>query len=68
MTKNVGSIDKWLRVFIGIVLLGVIVTSDSAWRWLGLIGIVPLATALMNWCPLYSLLGINTCPSKKSAA
>lgn len=68
MTKNMGGIDTWLRVFIGIVLLGTIVTAESAWRWLGLIGIVPLATAALSWCPLYALLGIDTCQRGKRVA
>lgn len=64
MKVNVGGIDKVLRIAVGIVLLSLtfILKSESGlWLW-GLIGIVPLATGLMGWCPAYTLLGINSCP------
>lgn len=62
MTKNEGKIDRTLRVIAGIVLLSLIfIGPQSLW---GLIGIVPLATGLLGNCPLYSILGINTCPLK----
>ena len=58
--RNVGSLDQWLRIGVGIVLLGLAVTGTiGAW---GYIGVVPLATGLMRFCPLYSLLGLRTCP------
>lgn len=60
MKKNIGRVDKWIRIVLGIVLLGLIFIIQSDWRWLGLIGIIPLATALINFCPLYSLFGIST--------
>ena len=59
--KNIGAIDRSLRIAGGLVLvLLAIVPSgfQSAWGWLGL---VPLATALLGWCPAYTLLGIRTC-------
>jgi hypothetical protein len=63
MNANVGGIDKIARIGVGAVLLGLAATSTvGAWGW---IGIVPLATGLMGWCPLYPLLGLNTCPAKK---
>lgn len=63
MNKNVGGIDKILRIVVGLVLVGATVAGMlPVW---GYIGIVPLATGLMGWCPLYPLLGINTCPLKK---
>ncbi len=61
MKKNVGSIDKVLRILIGLALIAWGIIEKN---WLGAIGIVPLATALMGWCPLYSLLGIKTCSMK----
>ena len=67
MNANVGGIDKVLRIVAGIVLLALtfVLRSESGlWLW-GLIGIVPLATALMGWCPFYPLLGLNTCPMKE---
>ena len=59
---NVGGIDKVLRIAGGAVLTGLAATGMvGAW---GFIGIVPLATGLMGFCPLYPLLGINTCGCK----
>lgn len=63
MNANVGGIDKIARISVGAALLGLAATGTvGAWGW---IGIVPLATGLMGWCPLYPLLGLNTCPAKK---
>ena len=61
LTKNVGKTDKTLRIIFGLVLLGGFVYTKNL---LFLIGLIPLATGLLNYCPLYSILGINTC--KKS--
>lgn len=58
MTKNVGKIDKIARIAIGIVIILLGIISGS---WLGIIGIVPLATGIIGWCPLYCPLKINTC-------
>lgn len=59
MKKNTGSIDRGLRVVVGLGLLStVFVGPQTLW---GLIGIIPLATAAIGWCPLYTLLGMNTC-------
>lgn len=63
---NVGGIDRILRIVVGLaLLLGFFLNPDGAYRWLYLIGIVPLATGLMGSCPLYSILWFNTCPMKK---
>ena len=62
MKTNVGSADKIIRVVAGVVVIG---WGFYAKNWLGAIGIVPLATAAMGWCPLYSIFGIKTCPMKK---
>ena len=59
MQSNVGNIDKLLRISAAVILLGLGATGVIGW-W-GLIGLVPLATGLFNWCPAYRLLGINTC-------
>ena len=66
MKANVGGIDKILRIVAGVVLLAltfVLKTDQGLWLW-GLIGIVPLATGLIGWCPFYPLLGLNSCPNK----
>lgn len=65
-SKNVGKIDRIIRIVIGVALLaGFVISPDAPYRWLYLIGIVPLATGLMSSCALYSLIGINTCKIKK---
>ena len=59
MTRNVGQIDRTLRIVLGLVLLGMAFAGlYTPWTWLG---VVPLLTGLIGWCPPYSLLGINTC-------
>ena len=61
MQKNVGSLDKIVRIVAGLGLLSLLFVLDAPMKYLGFIGIVPLFTVLMGWCPLYTLLGINTC-------
>lgn len=62
MSKNVGTIDRVLRIVIGLALIaGFFLNPDATYRWLYLLGIVPLLTGLVGSCGLYSLLGINTC-------
>ncbi len=61
MTKNIGQIERILRIVIGAALvLGFFLTSGP-YSWLYLLGLIPLATGLIGWCPPYQLLGINTC-------
>jgi membrane-associated protease RseP (regulator of RpoE activity) len=65
MKSNVGGIDKIVRIVIGLALIALAATGTvGVW---GYIGIVPVLTGLFNFCPLYPLLGINTCGVKKSA-
>ena len=64
MSANVGTIDRALRLVLGLVLIAAALglfgpAYQTVWGW---IGIVPLATALVSWCPLYTVLGISTCP------
>lgn len=62
LASNVGTIDRALRILVGLALIaGFFLNADASLRWLYLIGIVPLATGLSGSCGLYSLLGINTC-------
>lgn len=62
ITTNEGTVDRVLRAVVGIGLISLVfVGPQTPWGWLGL---VPLATALMGWCPLYTVLGINTCGTK----
>lgn len=66
MTANVGGLDRILRVVAGLALIAMAATGAiGAW---GYIGVVPLLTALIGYCPAYSLIGLNTCPMKKPAA
>ncbi len=64
MQKNVGSADKIVRIVLGLGLLSLLFLLEAPMKYLGLIGIVPLLTSLMGWCPLYTLLGMNTCRVK----
>ncbi|MCB0355506.1 MAG: DUF2892 domain-containing protein [Bdellovibrionales bacterium] len=64
MKKNEGNIDRILRVIAGLGILSLaFIGPQTPW---GFIGIVPILTGALGWCPLYTLLGINTCPLKKS--
>ncbi len=60
MTKNIGGIEKNLRIIVGIALLAWGFILSDPINWWGAIGAVPLFTALMGWCPLYSIIGVNT--------
>jgi hypothetical protein len=61
MNMNVGSVDKVIRVVVGLALLSLLFLLEGGFRWIGLIGVVPIGTALFGYCPLYALLGLNTC-------
>jgi len=64
MKSNVGGIDRILRIVVGLALIALTLTgSIGVWGW---IGVVPLATAAMGFCPLYRVLGLSTCPMKTS--
>ena len=65
LKKNMGSLDRILRFVIGAALLIAYFVMPGASKWL-LIGIIPLATSLLSSCPLYSILGLSTCPMKKA--
>jgi hypothetical protein len=59
MGKNVGSVDRTVRIVVGLLLISLVFVGPATpWGWIGLI---PLATALLGWCPLYTVLGIQTC-------
>lgn len=60
MTRNEGNLDRALRIILGLGLLALVfVGPQTPWGW---IGIVPLVTGLVGFCPLYRILGLNTCP------
>jgi hypothetical protein len=63
MTANVGSIDRVLRIVVGLALIAAALgffgpSYQTAWGWIGLI---PLATGLISWCPAYTIFGFRTC-------
>ena len=62
MTRNEGTIDRALRIALGIILLALVFVGPQT--PLGWIGIIPLATGLIGWCPLYRVFGFSTCPLK----
>lgn len=63
MQTNEGNWDRIARVAVGLVLIGLAATNQiGIWGW---IGVVPLATGAIGWCPLYTVLGIKTCPMKR---
>ena len=65
MKANVGSIDRILRIAVGIALLALLFILPGNARWWGLIGLLPLATGLFSFCPAYTLLGLDTRPTKQ---
>lgn len=65
MDSNVGGVDRFIRVIVGLALLSLLLFVEGNLKWLGLIGLIPLLTAAVKWCPLYTLFGIRTCPAKK---
>lgn len=64
MNKNVGGLDRTIRIVVGLALIAAAATSTiGLWGW---VGVVPLLTGAMGWCPPYALLGLNTCSIKKA--
>lgn len=62
MIHNVGSVDRAIRIIGGLALIALAATGTvGIWGW---IGVVPLATGILSWCPVYTLLGLNTCKAK----
>jgi len=57
MKKKIGSVDKIIRIILGVAIIAYGIYNQS---WLGLVGIVPLFTAFISWCPVYSLIGVST--------
>lgn len=68
MTTNVGTIDRVFRILLGLALIAAAFglygpAYQTVWGW---IGVIPLVTGLVSWCPAYPLLGVNTCKSAKA--
>ncbi len=63
MKTNEGGLDRTLRILVGLVLVALTLSGTiGVWGW---IGVVPIVTGALGWCPAYTLLGINTCPAKR---
>lgn len=63
MTRNEGNIDRGLRITVGLALIAAAATQTlGAWAYLG---VIPVITGSLGWCPLYTLLGVSTCPTRK---
>ena len=63
--SNVGGMDRTLRIVVGLALLAAFfMLPEAGWRWVLLIGIVPLVTGIVGTCPAYSLFGLSTCKLK----
>ena len=66
MKQNVGTIDRVIRVALGVALITFAVIGEGVAAKFGWIGVIPLLTAFAGFCPLYTLLGVNSCACKKS--
>ena len=64
MNANVGGIDRTLRIIVGLAILAMWFVAEDPTRWWALIGLVPLVTGLVGWCPAYQVLGIRSCPGQ----
>jgi len=56
MRANVDPLDRLIRIAVGMVLLAAVVLVPASWRWFGLIGLLPLASGIAGWCPIYAWL------------
>ena len=65
MKKNVGTIDRWIRIVLGVALLSLLFILDCGIKWIGLIGLIPLLTGIFSFCPIYALFGISTSKPKQ---
>ena len=68
MTRNVGNVERVIRIIVGLGLLSLILILEGNARWWGLIGLVPILTGVTGYCPPYAWLGISTCPKEETAA
>ncbi|HJW56040.1 MAG TPA: DUF2892 domain-containing protein [Burkholderiaceae bacterium] len=61
MKKNIGSLDKTIRLIAALALFSLFFVFPDDRKWFGLLGFAPLLISAVGWCPLYTILGINTC-------
>ena len=68
MKKNVGGIDRAVRIIVGLGLLSLLFVLEGNTRWWGLVGIIPLTTGLLRWCPAYLPFHFNSCAKEERQA
>ena len=66
MKPNVGTIDRAVRIVLGLGILSLLFILEGGARWWGLVGLLPLVTGLIAWCPAYALLGVHTCGMQRA--
>ena len=69
MNANIGLVDRVARIVVGVGLIAYAIPlgfAPTGWNWIGWIGVIPLATAMFGFCPLYTLLGVSTCSTKRA--
>ena len=64
MKANVGGADRAVRIVAGLAILSLALFLEGGHRWWSLVGLVPLATGLAGWCPVYPVFGLDTCPAR----
>ncbi len=65
MNANVGGFDRAARIIAGTLILTLVFIFEGNVRWWALVGLMPLLTGVLRWCPAYTLLGLNTCPLRE---
>jgi hypothetical protein len=71
MSTNVGPIDRAIRAIVGLLLIAYAIPvgfPETGWNWIGWIGIVPLLTAIVGFCPAYTVFGLSTCPTQRQTS
>ncbi|MDE2383122.1 MAG: DUF2892 domain-containing protein [Alphaproteobacteria bacterium] len=63
MNANVGSLDRVVRVVLGLALVAWAIWGTDAWHMVGWAGLILIATAAISWCPIYRVIGASTCPA-----
>jgi len=67
MSTNVGTIDRVVRIVVGVLLIAFAIPvgfPSTGWNWIGWIGVVPIITAVVGYCPAYSVFGLSSCSAK----
>jgi hypothetical protein len=70
MNANIGTIDRIVRIAIGVLLIAYAIPigfPNTGWSWIGWIGVIPILTAIFGVCPAYSLIGLSTCTPKAAS-